>query len=145
MWKNILALAALVLAAAFFVRSIPFAQAEIGPAVDMGSNPRVSFSGELALSTNQEPQLLTVPSGKDLIITGASFESQYCDLLINSTLLVDGYLISPNHSSSPTPIKVGHASIVVPSGSILSVGTEGSSNGSNCYGPYFVHGYYVRS
>ena len=145
MWKNILALAALVVAATFFVRSIPFAQAEIGPVVDMGSNPRVSYYGELALSHTQEQQLLTVPSGKDLIITGASFESQYCDLLINSTLLVDGYLISTSQSSSPTPIKVGRASLVIPSGSTLAIGTEGYGGGNSCYGPYFVHGYYVRS
>ena len=74
MWKHLLALAALLFSAAFLLRSLPSAQASLGPSIDLGVNPVVSTGG--TVSGSGTVLLFTVDPGMDLVITDVLFTSK---------------------------------------------------------------------
>jgi len=74
MWKNILAISALILSAAVFVESISTAQANQG-ILSMGQNPIFSKGGYNGGS--QSSHTIPAIAGQEIIVTDVSISGQY--------------------------------------------------------------------
>ena len=137
MWKNILALAALVLSVGVSYRLIQTADANLGPQVSHGNNPIVNFGG--TVPSNGE--ITTAPSSQDIIIT-TLITNGSCGVQINGTTIVPAvsyfnptYLyIRPSYAGTASSFTVGRARLKVPAGATLSL--------TNCSGnAYYLDGY----
>jgi hypothetical protein len=74
MWKNILAISALILSASVFVESISTAQANQG-VLSMGQNPIFSKGGYNGGS--QTSHTISAVSGQEIVVTDVSISGQY--------------------------------------------------------------------
>ena len=84
MWKNILALAALVLSVGVSAHLIGTANATLGPVVSTGSNPIRNFGGDVPI----DGVVATAPADQDLVVTGLMTASSSCIVAVNGTTLV---------------------------------------------------------
>ena len=142
MWKNLLGIAAIIASCALFVSSLSMANAQIGPSVNLGSNPWRSFSGETNI--NSDVTLLTLSSDEEFIVTTMISEGdwQWCGLKAGSDIVLHRSVYGSYRSDS-NAITSGRAHIRIPAGSELKVhGAYPSNTSSKCY--YYVDGYYVR-
>ena len=74
MWKNTLALSALISSIALLTHTIQPAQADLGPSASMGNNPIFSFGG---YSSGTASQALPAQSGQEYLITDVSISAQF--------------------------------------------------------------------
>ena len=145
MHKNIFALASLIGATGFFIRSLAPAQAEIGPMVNLGSNPVVSAAGTATMSSTQ---ILSAPNDQDLLITDVIFSADATDHACNARIYLDlgtgttlgAFTISGDMDSdygnddaggtSPVLAHRFESGLVIPAGDTLSIYVNncGSSN-----------------
>ncbi len=74
MWKNTLALSALITSLALLVHSIGSAHADLGPSISSGSNPVFSYGG---YSNGSAGQSLPAQSGQEYLVTDISISAQF--------------------------------------------------------------------
>ena len=133
-YRNILALAAVIFAAGYFVRSFQPAYAfPQGPNVSIGSNPIENFYG----NANQTGSLTFQDN---FILTTLISSTDSCAPKIDGTAFHTGsgsinmfyYRYAYFH---PSPFSAGTAKLHIPSGSVLSL--------NNCSN-YYIEGYYTH-
>ena len=141
MWKNILALAALVLSVGISAHLIGSANATMGPMVSIGSNPIQNFGG----SVPGDGVITTAPSGQDLIVTGIVTNASNCNIRVGGTTVVpENSYFAPTwlytrggYAMPPSMFTTGTATLRVPSGQTLSIDDCGSTS-------YYVQGYLTQ-
>ena len=142
-WKQLLALAAIIMAGGFFVRSFQQAHAQQTPHVNYASNPYKSFYGQV--QNNSNTTLFTVPSDQTFMVTTLitnrnNYSSglsgyHHCKLMVDGTVAMGGDIADKQDNHA---FIMGNAHLVLPAGSVLSI--EGY--GSTCH--YYVEGYYIH-
>ncbi len=139
MWKNILALAALVLSVGVSARLIGSANAEIGPSVQYAANPIVNFGGTLTNSP-----VTTAPADQDLIITtiitngSCGIRVGNTDVLETNSYFYPTYIYTrAGYDWAATNFTTGNARLKIPAGQDFTL--------TNCLGnKFYVEGHYVR-
>ena len=139
--KQLIGIAAIVLALGFLVRSFPPAQAFNGPTVSLGSNPLVSFAGQ------GNSTLLTVPSDRDLVLTDFDFcNTNSSNYGHHNIYLKDvagnvygRWWLRKSYSELVSLSISKQSGLLIPAGTEL-IFDEGGSN----YVTYTISGYYVQ-
>jgi hypothetical protein len=139
MWKNILALGALVLSVGASTHLIGTANATFGPMVSTGSNPIRSYGGLVP----SDAIITTAPADQDLIVTAIITDNPCVVLVAGTDVVPDGYRFNPTwfHSelgypNPPSLFTTGTATLRVPAGQTL---------GLNCSGTrYYLQGYLAQ-
>lgn len=140
MWKNTLALSALVLSVGITYRLIQSANADFTSSVSMGSNPIVNFGGVVSTTP-----ITTAPIDQDIIITTIITNTD-CSVQVNGNNIVTAtayfyptYLYTRPTYASPTNsvFIAGTAKLKVPAGETFGL--------TGCTGAqYYIEGYYVH-
>jgi hypothetical protein len=137
MHKTVFAFAALLLAAGFFLRSLPMADAEpTGPVATGGTSPWRSFSGTSGTSGGTYT-LMTVPAGQIFIVTTACASSTDVDLKASGAYVVRGLtrtMLCDGSVYAHGPHARGVAHSVFPSGTEVQIDTGSTNN-------WYVDGY----
>ncbi len=139
MWKNILALAALVLSVGVSAHLIGTANATLGPVVSTGSNPIRNFGGIVP----GDGIITTAPDDHDLIVTGV-LTNDGCSIRIDGVDIVPqtSYFYPTwvynrgGYDMPPSIFTLGAATLRIPAGQTMSL----SCNGSR----YYVQGYLAQ-
>ena len=142
-WKQLLAIAAIIMAGGFFVRSFQPAHAQQMPHVNYASNPYKSFYGQI--QNGASTTLLTAPSDQPFMVTTLitnrnNYSSglpsyHHCKLMIDGTLAMGGDIADRQNNHA---FNMGNAHLVISAGSVLSI----QGYGSTCH--YYVEGYYIH-
>ena len=153
-YRNVLATGFLLLCGAVFLHSLKSADASMPVGMQHGQFPFEHFtncdlpgatvrSDLLGCNYSQTglKNLLTVPSDRIFVVTGASTFRGYCSFVSNGVPLIDYRLIieDPSYGNGGSPLSSGQGHLVLQPGSTLDVNL--SSYGS-C--PFYVEGYYAH-
>ena len=104
----------------------------------LGAEPHVSYTGNFLEIGTSSVNLITVPSGQDLIISAALCNGN-CLLSIDGSPVVSESMHATDHNYSGGVFVAGTANLVVPSGSTLSISITTTDNIT-----YFVNGRLVQ-
>ena len=126
-WKQLMSVAAIIVASSFLVRSLQSAYAIPNLGVNSGSNPYRSFYG--TVFNGNATNLLTTPADQDFIVSTlisnrnhSSYNSivgiHYCVLKVDGVEAMGGDRAFRQGSHAFT---MGNGHLVVPAGSTLSV------------------------
>ena len=132
-YRQLFGIGFIIFALGFFLRSLQPAQASLPLGGSYQSFPYVSFTG--TLSPGQNLTITTIPSDKDLVLTGGKINSSCVDLYADSTILVEGHAEVMNgafFSSSSAHIKI-------PAGSNMIL-----NHTCGGYIGYYLEGYYAE-
>ena len=132
-YRQLFGIGFIIFALGFFLRSLQPAQASLPLGGSFQSFPYLSYTG--TLSPNQNLSLATIPSDKDLIITGGKINSTCVDIYADSVLIVEGDSSVMNgafFSSSSAHVKI-------PAGSNLML-----KHTCGGYVAYYIEGYHAE-
>ena len=143
-WKQLLSIAAIIMALGFFVRSFQTAYAFQGASVSLGANPYKSFYGTVASGISTT--VLNVPSDRNFILTTmiSNRDRDYYNSIIGDQwciLKVDGVdVIGGNRTvrQSEHAFIMGNAHLVISANSLITM------EGDNATCHYYVDGYFVQ-
>ncbi|MAA77789.1 MAG: hypothetical protein CL916_00900 [Deltaproteobacteria bacterium] len=142
MWKNIVALAFLILSVRVLLDGVSPASASLGPMVVSGSNPIVSKGGSRTHNAAEET-LFTAPSDQLLIITDIDFTVYYGNSGCYPTLKTSsGDILGKWFVREDENMVISKSSgLIIPAGeSLILSGTCGHSY-NNLY--YAISGHYA--
>ena len=111
-----------------------------GPVVSVGTNPLWSQTGTVGRGDTSDGvvDVLTVPEGQAVVVTGFSALSVNLDLYQGSELVLEG------HSNVATGNKMfdqGNGNLVIPSGTTLKISNSWCCDGNYAY---YIEGYYAQ-
>ena len=134
--NQLFGIAAIILACGFLVRSFQPAHAEIGPSVNMGSNPLVSKAG-----SGGNSNLFTVPSDRILVLTDfdiSYYGNSYTPVILSGDDGVTyGKWVASGGGYPHTAPSSKRSGIPIPAGVTLSINTSNETY-------YTISGYYSR-
>jgi hypothetical protein len=135
MYRNLLSVAALILAGGFFLQSLRVASAQpAGPTITGGEPPWVDFAGDVG--GREFVDVYEVPADRALIVTGMNVEYGYVDLYQDAAMIADG----SSGVMFSRFLGAGNARITVAPGTTLRVYNNDDSRAL----AYVIQGYLVH-